>query len=594
MDSSRFAQLIRPGTVKRLLVRGTNWLGDAVLMAPALSALRQGFPQARIVLLAKPPVAELFQGHPAIDEILQYRRLGIHAGIGGKWRLARSLRSHQFDLAVLFQNAFEAALIAALAGIPRRYGYPTDGRGFLLTHRVTQLPGLRERHEVEYYLELLRPMGFSISSQAPMLYTSPEEDHEAAARIESFGVLSGQPIIGLNPGSTYGTAKRWLPERYAEVADRLAAEYNAHVLIFGGHGEEALGGAIAGRLAASRTVLSGRTTVRELMALIKQCRLFLTNDAGPMHIANALDVRVVAIFGPTNPRTTAPFGSTHELVRHPVDCSPCLLRECPIDHRCMRGIPAENVHAAAVRQLREAGVSPLASAFQVTPCNERATGTSGKGKVSPLPMEGKEKMRESSAVVFLDRDGTLNWDPGYLNDPAAMRLLPGVGPAVARLNQAGLKAVLVTNQSGVGRGIISIKVLGAIHQRLQELLAESGAWLDGIYACLHRPDEGCDCRKPASGLVAQARRDLGLVAARSFVIGDRAIDIALARNIGGTGVFVLSGYRPEEEEAQMKARGLSPDYTANDLSEAVDWVLKSCVAPASSERFSLPRRGNAS
>ena len=584
MDSSHFAQLTRPGAVKRLLVRGTNWLGDGVLMAPALSALRQGFPHARIVLLAKPSVADLFHCHPAVDEIVLYRNPGIHAGLGGKWRLARSLMAYHFDLAVLFQNAFEAALIAALAGIPQRYGYPTDGRWFLLTHRVTQLPGLRVRHEVEYYLELLRPMGIPITPRAPVLYTNAEEDREAAARLESFGVLPGKPIIGLNPGSTYGTAKRWLLERYAEVVQRVAAEHNAHVIIFGGRGEGALGRAIVGMLTAPHTVLSGRTSVRQLMALIKRCRLFLTNDAGPMHIANALGVRVVAVFGPTNPQTTAPFGTSHELVRHVVDCSPCLLRECPIDHRCMRGIQPEKVYAAAVRQLREAWVSPSSSPSPIE----------GEGTFGPSALEKEGRVSGSSApVVFLDRDGTLNWDPGYLNDPAAMRLLSGVGPAVARLNQAGLKAVLVTNQSGVGRGIISLEALGSIHQRLRELLAESGAWLDGIYACLHRPDEGCGCRKPASGLVAQARRELGLGTARSFVIGDRAIDIALARNIGGTAVFVLSGYRPEDEQAHMAAHGLSPDYTAKDLSEAVDWVLKRCHVPASQEKFSLPRRGNA-
>jgi histidinol-phosphate phosphatase family protein len=249
----------------------------------------------------------------------------------------------------------------------------------------------------------------------------------------------------------------------------------------------------------------------------------------------------------------------------------------------MRGIQPEKVYAAAVRQLREAGVSPCPSTIE------------GERTFGPSALEGEGRVSGSSApVVFLDRDGTLNWDPGYLNDPAAMRLLSGVGPAVARLNQAGLKAVLVTNQSGVGRGIISLEALGSIHQRLRELLAESGAWLDGIYACLHRPDEGCDCRKPASGLVAQARRDLGLGTARSFVIGDRAIDIALARNIGGAAVFVLSGYHPEDEEAHMAAHGLSPDYTAKDLSDAVEWVLKCCLAPASQERLSLPRRGNAS
>ncbi len=570
MGPSRFAELTRPGAVKRLLVRGTNWLGDGVLMTPALFALRQGFPQARIVLLAKPPVAELLQGHPSIDETILYRNPGMHAGIGGKWRLAKSLRARQFDLAVLFQNAFEAALLTAVAGVPRRYGYPTDARWLLLTDRVVQTANVRRRHQVEYYLELLRPMGFPILPQAPALYTTAQEDRDATARLESLGASRGQPIIGLNPGSTYGTAKRWLPQRYAEVVERLAREHNAHVLIFGGRGEEPLGDDIARMLTVPHTVLSGRTTVRELMALLKQCRLLLTNDAGPMHIAGALGVPVVAVFGPTNPQTTGPFGTDYELVRQPVECSPCLLRECPIDHRCMLKIQSQEVYEAAVRQLSARG--------------ECTAGGS-------LPVRGKGEL--PAPVVFLDRDGTLNWDPGYLNDPAEMRLLPGVGPAVARLNRAGFKVVLVTNQSGVGRGIITVEALDAIHQRLLELLAESGAWLDGIYACLHRPDEGCSCRKPASGLVAQARRELNLGAGQSFVIGDRAIDIALARNIGGRGVFVLSGYRPEDQEASMAAHGMVADYTAHDLAEAVDWVLKTSADPTSWEGCSLPRMGHA-
>jgi heptosyltransferase-2 len=568
VGSSRFAELTRPGAVRRLLVRGTNWLGDAVLMTPALLALRQGFPRARIVLLAKPPVAELLQTHPSIDETILYHNPGIHAGIGGMWRLAKLLNARQFDLAVLFQNAFEAALIAAVAGIPRRYGYPTDGRWLLLTDRVAQTANVRKRHEVEYYLELLRPMGFPILSQAPALYTTPGEDRDAAARLESLGATPGRPIIGLNPGSTYGTAKRWVPQRYAEVVERLATEYNAYVLIFGGRGEEPLGNEIASMLTVPHAVLSGRTTVRELMALIKQCRLLLTNDSGPMHIAGALDVPVVAVFGPTNPLTTGPFGPGHELVRQPVECSPCLLRECPIDHRCMLKIQSQEVYEAAVRQLTTRGEC-TAGGF----------------------LSGKEKGVLPAPVVFLDRDGTLNWDPGYMNDPAQMRLLPGVGPAVARLNHAGFKVVLVTNQSGVGRGIITVEALDAIHQRLSELLAESGAWLDGIYACLHRPDEGCACRKPASGLVAQARRELGLGAVQSFVIGDRAIDIALARNVGCRGVFVLSGHRPEDEVASMTAHGMVPDYTANDLAEAVDWVLTSTVDSPQSEGVLLPRTG---
>jgi heptosyltransferase-2 len=549
MGTRHLTELTRPGVVQRLLIRGTNWLGDAVLMSPALSVLRAGFPQAHIALLVKPVVGELFQGHPAVDEIIVYRKPGIHGGVGGKWSLARALRKRRFDLAVLFQNAFEAALIAALAGIPNRYGYATDGRRFLLTHCVSQIPGLRQKHQVEYYLELLRPLGLPVAPCAPSLRTTSEENMAAMEQLRGYGIPVGRPIIGLNPGSSYGTAKRWPADRYADVADRLAAEHGAHILIFGGPGEEALGASISSLMSASNTVLSGRTTVRQLMALLRQCRLLITNDAGPMHIAKAFGVPVVAIFGPTDPAATAPFGIGHEIVRRPVECSPCLLRECPIDHRCMRGISADMVHAAAGRQLRQNGVAP-----------------------------GTNQNAEAAPVVYLDRDGTLNFDPGYLNNPESMRLLPGVGSAIARLNRAGFKTVLVTNQSGVGRGLIRVEALNAIHERLRELLAESGAWLDGIYACPHRPEEACACRKPASGLVTRARQELALSPERSFVIGDRAIDIELARNIGARGIFVLSGDRPDDERAVMLARGITPDHVARYLGEAVDWVLQHSLA----------------
>ena len=547
MDARRIARLTRPGAVKRILVRGTNWIGDAVLTTPALAALRAGFPQARIALLAKPAVADLLQCHPAIDDIVLYRDPGPHAGLGGKLSLAIQLNRGRYDLAILFQNAFEAAAVTALAGISNRYGYATDGRSFLLTHRVPLTPKIRRKHQVEYYLELLRPMGIPVEPSAPTLWTTPGEDAAAVAHLQAFGVKPDQVVIGMNPGSVYGSAKRWLPERFAQVADRLAAEHEACVLIFGGKGEEELGTAIAGMMTAPTIVFSGWTTVRQLMALVKRCRLFITNDTGPMHIAAAFGVPLVAIFGPTNPVTTSPYGRGHELVRHPVECSPCLLRECPIDHRCMQGIGVDTVHAAARRQL---GMRHA----------EQKTRNADDGGKAP--------------VVYLDRDGTLNFDPGYLNQPDQLQLLPGVGQAVARLNRAGFKTVVLSNQSGVARGLITKEQLDAIHRRLHELLAEDGAWLDGIFICPHHPEDACACRKPAPGLVVRAQQELGLAPDHAVVIGDKASDVGLAQNIGATAVFVSSGHHPEEEQARMVDQSLVPDFTARDLAEAVKWILE--------------------
>src|SRR5256712_2453908 len=256
MDARRIAKLTRPGAVKRILVRGTNWIGDALLTTPALMASRKGFREANIALLVKPAIGELLHHQPAVDEIVLYRDRGPHSGLGGKLTLARLLRRGRYDLAMLFQNAFEAAALRALAGIPNRYGYASDGRSSLLTHRVLLTPKIRRSHQVHYYLELLRPLGIQVEPEPPTLRTTPDEDAEAIEHLRAFGVDTKKVLIGLNPGSVYGTAKRWLPERFAEVADRVAAEHGGVVLIFGGHGEEELGAALAGRMAAPGTVLS--------------------------------------------------------------------------------------------------------------------------------------------------------------------------------------------------------------------------------------------------------------------------------------------------------------------------------------------------
>src|SRR5438093_1023531 len=376
---------MRIESVKRLLVRGPNWVGDAIMGEPALSALRGLFPTAEITLLVKPTIAELLGNHPGLDRMLVYdrRRRLVQAGIG------------ETDL-----------------------------------------------------------------------------------------------VVGLNPGSTYGTAKRWLPDRFAETADRLVREHGGkglRVVIVGARGEEALGRAIAERMQAKPVLLSGQTSIRELMAVIRRCGLFVTNDTGPMHIAAAFGIPVVAVFGPTDSRTTAPTGDGHTIVRHPVECSPCLLRECPIDHRCMTRISVDEVFAAAKKQL--AGISGL-SALSGSPDLEQTNQTH----------ETNQPTRLDGVTVFLDRNGTLNRDTGYVKTPEELELFPGVIEAVARLNQAGARVVLTTNQSGVARGLITTAALDAIHARLRALLEAGGASLDAIYYCPHHPDDACSCRKPRPGL----------------------------------------------------------------------------------------------
>jgi heptosyltransferase-2 len=563
-------------TIKRILVRGPNWLGDAVMCEPALRGLRKLFPDVQIALLVKPAVADLFVGHPALTRVLTYDTKGRHAGLSGKWALAGQLRRQGFDLAVLFQNAFEAAFLTFLAGVPRRYGYATDGRSLLLSDPVAAPDHRTLVHQVRYYWELLKPLGLTGDPSAPELVVFPEEEQAMAGRFAQGGLTATDVVVGINPGSTYGGAKRWLPERFAEVTERLcrtireSRDQQVSVVIFGAKGEEHLGQEIAARLLSRSLVLSGATTIRELMAAVKRCAMLLTNDTGPMHIASAFQVPVVAIFGPTDWRTTSPFGSAHAIVRQPVDCAPCLLRECPIDHRCMTRVTVDQVYDAATTQLaankltgdkltREEIVasSPNLSACQ--PANLSAS------------LDG--------VTVFLDRDGTLNYDPGYLKVAAELKLLAGVGPALARLKVAGAKLVVVTNQSGVGRGIITLKDLEAIHARLEGLLEQEGAALDAIYFCPHHPDDGCHCRKPNVGMVERAVSELQLDLRRSYLIGDHARDIQLAHRVGAKAILLTLALVDTQALDMLKAEQAMPDAVAKSMAEAVGWILEDAVKP---------------
>ncbi len=555
--------------IRRIVVRGPNWLGDAVMCEPALGQLPILFPQAEITLLVKPAIADLLAQHPAVNRTLVYDDRGRHAGLTGKWTLSGVLRRHRFDLAILFQNAFEAALISFLAGIPRRFGYATDGRSLLLTDPVVVPPRSAQRHQVEYYWDLLKPLGGQGPAPAPRLFVTPEESALIARRLADAGIGAADLVIGVNPGSTYGHAKRWLPDRYAEVVNRVVKDTQSRsgarvgVAILGAKGEEPLGKAIADQIKTRSVVCSGQTTVRELMALVKRCQLFLTNDTGPMHVAAAFNVPLVAIFGPTDWQTTSPFGVDAQLVRQPVSCAPCLLRECPIDHRCMTGVTVEQVHGAAVRHLPLVAPPPVSEPDASIPV------------LSPASLAG--------VTVFLDRDGTLNIDSGYLKSPDDLTVLPGVGAALAKLKQAGARLIVVTNQSGVGRGYFTSKDLEAIHSKLRLVLAEDGVTLDGLYFCPHHPDDRCNCRKPARGMVDRALAELHVDLSRAYVVGDSARDVELARQVGAKGLLVMTGPSGAEALADLTARDLSPDHVADDLSQAVEWIIAHATRKAAAD-----------
>jgi len=336
-----------PSSISRVCVRATNWLGDAVMSLPSIRAIRQIFPHAHIALVARPWVADLYARERSIDRVIPYTP---RKGLAAKRAFAAMLRREHFDAAILLQNAFDAALLAWLAGIPERIGYNRDARGLLLTQAISvPEPGDIPRHQRFYYLELLRRAGMLErfpETGAIRLEGIDEARSAGADHLARLGV-SG-PVVGVSPGAAYGNAKRWYPERFAAVAQALTP---SAVLLFGSPGERELCETVAGVLRRGGIEvrnLAGETTLREFIDLAAACRLFLTNDSGAMHVASALGVPTVAVFGATDDIATGPTGPLARAVREHAECSPCLLRECPIDHRCMTAVTVEK--AAAVAQ----------------------------------------------------------------------------------------------------------------------------------------------------------------------------------------------------------------------------------------------------
>ncbi len=329
--------------VRKVLIRSVNWIGDAVMTTPAMGAVRAAFPEAEITVAANPVVAELFRDHPFCDRVAVFDKKGAHGGIRGLLAFGRELRRERFDLAILFQNAFEAALLAWLARIPRRAGYRTDGRGFLLSHGVPVGSNERRLHHTRYYLEMLGQLGVrGAEGEFPLRLRCGEEELAWARETAGDGAT-----IAINPGAAYGSAKRWLPERFAAVGDMLAKRMNGRVILVGGPSERDVGREIAGAMETPPLNLIGETSVRRMMALLSISSLMITNDSGPMHVAAAFDVPIVAIFGSTDHSTTSPLSSRCRVVRKEVECAPCLLRRCPTDHRCMRSIEVSDVLEAA-------------------------------------------------------------------------------------------------------------------------------------------------------------------------------------------------------------------------------------------------------
>ena len=358
--------------IDRIVVRGTNWVGDAVMTVPALRQLRRLFPDAHITLATRAWAEGLFADSDFLDDVQVHEGSGLRSVV----QQVRQWRKRNFDLAVLLPNSLETALVASLARVPLRIGYATDGRQALLSHPLA-LPEWREtKHEVFYYLKIVAELEWLIKHEQTFLETQPDGSLEVSDARKSRardslcarGVVEDRPLVALCPGSINSRAKRWPTERYAALADRLIDELGAQVLLVGSNAEAEVSLEVSNQMRNQALTLTGQTDLAELVATLSLVDLLVTNDTGPAHIASALGRPTLVIFGPTNPLTTRPLSQFGEIVREPPYCAPCMLRDCPIDHRCMTAITPDDVFERASALLADKPVlacqsTPLAAAI---------------------------------------------------------------------------------------------------------------------------------------------------------------------------------------------------------------------------------------
>jgi heptosyltransferase-2 len=364
---------------RKILVRGTNWLGDAVMTTPALIRLREHFRGDHITLLCPEKLCDLWTLHPAVDAVIPF---GANEGLPA---IAKKLRAEKFDLALVLPNSPRSALEVFLSGIPQRIGYARPWRNYFLTQTVApradavkmrkrptaeinaliagsapQAPHFApQAHQIHEYLHLAAALGASAAPMPPCLViTSAEEE----AAIRKFGLLDivrdARPVFGLNPGAEYGPAKRWPVGKFIAAARDIQQRTNCVWILLGGKSDLTITKQIESAIGSQPSAvfnLAGQTSLRELMALLKTCRVLLTNDTGPMHVAAALETPVVVPFGSTSPELTGPGlpgDLRHHLLKSDAPCSPCFLRECPIDFRCLNGLGVDRVVAAVLDVVR--------------------------------------------------------------------------------------------------------------------------------------------------------------------------------------------------------------------------------------------------
>jgi len=333
----------------KIVIRVPNWIGDSILAIPAIESISRNFSDAQVWVITKGWVKDLFNSYAFIKGVIPLSE--TNNDLKNLNKSAQKLKKLNFDAGVLLTNSFVSAFLFYLAKIPQRWGYSRDGRGIFLTKSVALRKDKSSFHQVNYYLDLIGGLGIKTNPPQLSLPLTHEEKQKARETLLSLNIDLKQPLIILHPGASYGPAKRWPVTKYAELATLLQERKKANILLLGSSEDTGLAESIVSSMAKKPVNLAGNTSLRLLAGLTSQANVFITNDSGPMHMANALKIPVVAIFGPTDPKTTGPFQEPAIVIKKNAPCWPCRYRECPFDHRCMINIHSEEVFQACQQYL---------------------------------------------------------------------------------------------------------------------------------------------------------------------------------------------------------------------------------------------------
>ncbi|MFH0931453.1 MAG: HAD-IIIA family hydrolase [Candidatus Zixiibacteriota bacterium] len=538
----------------KILIIRLSSLGDIILTTPVLDALKENFKNSEIYFLTKRKYQGLFESDPRVSSVIYFEPGGKDKGLSGLFRLIRRLNQEKFDLMVDLHSNLRSFFIRHLVKARKKIWYHKRliPRFLMVYFKKWKVKPVST---IDCYLEGLGKIGLKIYNRIPKLYSKNEEGLWADNYLLESGVKIDEVLIGIAPGAKWET-KRWDKEKFSLVAKNLSQELSSKILLVGDKNDQMIIEDTKTCVGESNVIQAIDIPLNRLVALVERCELFISNDSGPMHLASASGVPTIGIFGPTHPGLGfSPEGLEDKIFFAGVECSPCSLhgeKECVKESRfCMSNIKPEEI------------------------------------------IEEAKKMITASKVIFLDRDGTITVEKDFVFKIKEIEFIPGAKEALKILQELGYKLVITSNQSGVGRGIMTEKQVEEVNNFILGELEKEGIKVSGIYYCPHLKEENCHCRKPKTGLIEKALQNKYLKLKGSWVIGDKWSDVLLGKNINGQSILVLTGYGQGEKqkiESNLEIHPwqkhvfcvLRPDYVARNLLDAALWI-KSQVSTKSTD-----------